>query len=115
MLTPKQVQRKRRILGETDARIAAAFKALGDVTRLRIFRILTDSPEESVSSIALILDLSLPLTSQHIKALAQAKLLTKNRTGKNIFSRLDRKNPVVRELIRAVSQAIKSKELIPKI
>ena len=99
----------------TDARLAAAFKALGDVTRLRLFRILTDSPEESVSTIAAILDLSLPLTSQHIKALAQAQLLTKNRTGKKIFSRLDRKNPVVRELIRAVSQAMRSKELIPKI
>lgn len=115
MLTAKEIQQKRRMLGETDAHIAAAFKALGDVTRLRIFRILTDQPEASVGMIAEILDLSLPLTSQHIKALAHAQLLTKNRTGKRIFSRLDRQNPIVRELIRAVSQAMKSKHLIPKV
>lgn len=92
----------------TDRRLAAVFKALGDTTRFRIFRLLIDQPQISVSTIAQLLHISSPLTSQHIKILVHAQLIEKRRTGKRIYSRLDRTNPVVRELVRTIQKSIKT-------
>lgn len=92
----------------TDRHLAAVFKALGDTTRLRIFRLLMDQPEISVSSIAQLLRISAPLTSQHIKILVHTKLLEKKRTGKRIYPRIDRTNPIVRELVRTIQKSIKT-------
>jgi DNA-binding transcriptional ArsR family regulator len=61
MLTAKEVVQKRKLFSESDASMAAAFKVLSDVNRYRIFRILAAEPELSVSNIAHILDISLPL------------------------------------------------------
>ena len=92
----------------TDRRLAAVFKALGDTTRFRIFRLLIDQPNISVSEIAKFLHISSPLTSQHIKILVHVQLIEKKRTGKNMYSRLDRANPVVRELVRTIQKNIKT-------
>lgn len=109
MLTQLEIRAKRKLLNEADRRLACTFKALGDVTRLRIFRLLTDQPEISVGTIAKILHVSTPLASQHIKILVHAGLIKKNRTGKNIFSTLDRRNPLVLELTKAIQRIIRSK------
>lgn len=92
----------------TDRRLATVFKALGDTTRFRIFRLLIDQPNISVTEIAKLLRISSPLTSQHIKILVYAQLIKKERTGKSIYSRLDRTNPVVRELVRTIHKTIKT-------
>ncbi|HLD17723.1 MAG TPA: metalloregulator ArsR/SmtB family transcription factor [Patescibacteria group bacterium] len=96
----------------TDRRLSAVFKALGDTTRFRIFRLLIDQPQISVSAIAKVLHLSAPLTSQHIKILVHAQLLEKQRTGKRIYSRPVRTNPVVRDLIRTIQKSIKTEPII---
>ena len=108
MLTEAEIRSNRKILNETDRHLATTFKALGDTTRLRIFRLLTNEPQMSVSTIAKILHISAPLTSQHIKVLVHARLIEKQRTGKRIFSKLDRRNPVVKELQRTIQQSMKS-------
>lgn len=92
----------------TDRRLATVFKALGDTTRLRIFRLLIDQPLISVSAIAHLLHISIPLTSQHIKILVHAQLLEKERSGKKIYSRLDRTNPFVNDLVRTIKTCIKT-------
>ncbi len=108
MLNEAEIRSSRKILNETDRHLAATFKALGDTTRLRIFRLLTNEPQMSVSTIAKILHISNPLTSQHIKVLVHARLVEKQRTGKTILSQLDRRNPVVRELIRTIQRSMKT-------
>lgn len=108
MLTDAEIRSNRKILNETDRDLAATFKALGDMTRLRIFRLLTNEPDMSVSTIAKILHISSPLTSQHIKVLVNARLVEKQRTGKKIFPKLDLHNPVVRELVRTIKRSMKS-------
>jgi ArsR family transcriptional regulator, arsenate/arsenite/antimonite-responsive transcriptional repressor len=109
MLTDAKIRSSRKTLNETDKDLAATFKALGDTTRLRIFRLLTNESRMSVSTVAKILHISSPLTSQHIKVLVNVRLIEKQRTGKKIFSRLDRRNPVVRELVRTIRRSIKTK------
>ena len=108
MLTEKEMQEKRKLFSETDRHLAATFKALGDVTRFRIFHLLTDHPQISVSTIAKILHISPPLASQHVKGLVHAQLLTKNRVGKKIFLQLDGRHVITRELKRSIQRATKA-------
>lgn len=108
MLTKKEIQQNRRIFSETDKIMAATFKTLGDVKRYRIFRILAEQPKLTVSSIADILDISLPLASQHIKILAHANLLKKERTGKKVLTKLETSNPFVQAMVKIIKQALRS-------
>ncbi|MDO8625838.1 MAG: metalloregulator ArsR/SmtB family transcription factor [Candidatus Magasanikbacteria bacterium] len=108
MLSEKEIQKNRQILSESDKSMAAAFKILGDVNRFRIFRILAQQPKISVSNIARILNISLPLTSQHLKILAHANFLQKERVGKKIIPKLEHSNPLVQAVLKTIEQALKS-------
>ncbi|MDO8617471.1 MAG: metalloregulator ArsR/SmtB family transcription factor [Candidatus Uhrbacteria bacterium] len=107
MLGAKEIQAKRKIFSETDKSMAAAFKVLSDVNRYRIFRILADQPKISVSNIAKILNISLPLASQHIKILVHANLMEKERDGKKVFPKLEYGNPFVQAIVKTIQQALK--------
>lgn len=104
VLTEKEIKKNRKVFSEIDQTMVITFKALSDVNRYRIFRILTEQPKLSVSTIAKILNISLPLTSQHIKILVQANLLEKERAGKNIFSKLEHDNPVAEVVVKTIKQ-----------
>lgn len=106
MLSDREVRKHRKLLHESDRELAATFKVLGDIHRFRIFRILAEEPPISVSSVAKILDISPPLTSQHIKTLVSAQLVTKTRAGKIVRLQLNAKNPAVAELIRSVRRTL---------
>lgn len=116
ILTSQQIQAKRAIFNKTDISMAAAFKVLSDVKRYRIFRILVEEPKLTVSDIAQLLNISLPLTSQHLKILAFANLLQKERAGKKVFTKLERNNPFVQVVVKAIKEVVKSTKLnTPKI
>lgn len=106
-LTQKEIQRNRKLFSETDKSVVAAFKVLSDVNRYRIFRILAQQPQISVGNIARILDISLPLASQHIKTLTYANLLKKERDGKKVFLKLEHANPFVQAIVKTIEQALK--------
>ena len=107
MLSKSEIQQKRKIFSETDKNMAALFKVLSDVNRYRIFRMLAEQPKLSVSSIARILDISLPLASQHLKILAHANLLQKERDGKKVFPKLAHANPFVQAIVQTIQQTLK--------
>ncbi|HBU07215.1 MAG TPA: hypothetical protein DEB09_03985 [Candidatus Magasanikbacteria bacterium] len=107
MLSKKEILKTRQILGENDKSMATTFKVLSDVNRYRIFRILVEQPKLSVSTIAQILDISLPLASQHIKILVQANLLQKVRDGKKVFPKIKQDNPFVPAILKTIKQAYK--------
>lgn len=106
MLTSKEIQAKRNLLSETDKKMAAAFKVLSDVNRYRIFRILADQPKISVSNIAEILNISLPLVSQHIKILVHANILQKEKSGKKVFPKIEYNNPFVQAVVKTIQLTI---------
>lgn len=110
MITEKEIQQNRRIFSDVDQNMAAAFKVLSDVNRYRMFRVLAQQPKLSVSSIARILDISLPLASQHLKILAQANLLQKERAGKKVFPKLEHSNPFVHAIVKTIEQTLRSSE-----
>lgn len=108
MLTEKEINQSRKIFNESDKTMAAAFKVLSDVNRYRIFRLLAEQPKLSISNIADILHISLPLASQHIRILTHVNLMKKERYGKMVFPQLERNNPFVRAVVRMIQGALKS-------
>lgn len=106
MLTKRELEEKRKILSESDKTIAAAFKVLSDLNRYRIFRILAEQPKYSVSNIAHILNISLPLASQHIKVLVHAGLIQKERGGKKVFPKLEYSNPFVQAVVKTIELVV---------
>lgn len=109
MLSQHEIQKNRRSLRTHDRGHAAAFKSLGEINRFRIFKILAVAPMISVSAVANILGISVPLTSQHVKSLEAAQLLTKVRSGKVVYLRLNHGNPFVEEVVRSMRRGLKPK------
>ena len=72
--------------------MARVLKAMGDVNRMKIIRIIASNPDESVCvmEVAEMLGISQPATSQHIRVLSNVDILTsrriKNRTYYSINS-----------------------------
>jgi ArsR family transcriptional regulator, arsenate/arsenite/antimonite-responsive transcriptional repressor len=71
---------------DESARLAAAFRALGDPVRLRLLGILMTAPggEVCACDLALPLDRSQPTVSHHLKVLREAGLVSATRRGTNI-------------------------------
>ncbi|HBU28072.1 TPA: hypothetical protein DEB00_03085 [Candidatus Uhrbacteria bacterium] len=105
MLTAKELRDNRRLFNGNSTQIVSMFKALNEINRYHILCILTKNPNLSVGDIAQILDISLPLASQHIKVLTQSNLLQKKREGKRVFTKLDQTNPFVKAIVRAIEEA----------
>jgi len=100
MLTDKQINKIRKAFNGTDQR--AIFKILGDTNRYRIFEMLGKQPRISVSDIAKILKISIPLASQHLKILAQAKILQKEKLGQKVYYKLRADNRIARSISEGV-------------
>lgn len=78
------------------------FEALADPKRLRVFRLLLKRADLSVGAIAKKMDASLPATSQQLKILETAGLLTRQKKGRSVFYRVNDGTPFVRKLITAL-------------
>lgn len=107
MLNEKSLQKVRKLISDSDHNSAVAFKALSDVNRYRIFRILTDQSELSVGDIAEILGISKPLTSMHLKVLLHAQFLHREKSGKRVFLKLKLQNPFVQALVETLKKSAK--------
>jgi DNA-binding transcriptional ArsR family regulator len=70
------------------ARLDAVFHALGDATRRRMLRDLSDG-QRSVGELAAPFDMSLAAASKHIKALEKAGLVRREVRGRTHLCRLE--------------------------
>lgn len=107
MLKSIVIKKIRKLIKPTDLEFAQVFKVLGDINRYRIFHILSNHSGLSVSSVAKILNISLPLTSIHLKVLSNNKLIVKEKSGKIIFLKLNLKNPLVRAFVEVIIDSSK--------
>jgi len=71
-----------------DAYLQAGLDALGDATRMAIFQKLSGGPI-AVNELALMLPVSRPAVSQHLKVLKDAGLVTDTKAGTRRLYQLD--------------------------
>jgi len=100
MLTDKQISKIRKTFNGIGQR--AIFKILGDTNRYRIFEMLVKHPQLTVSDIAKILKISVPLSSQHLKILEQGKMLQKEKHGQKVYYQLKADNKIAQSIIKDV-------------
>lgn len=71
---------------EAFAATAELFKLLGDKTRLRLFWLLCHC-EECVLNLSVMMDMSSPALSHHLKLLKACGLIVSRREGKEVYYR----------------------------
>jgi ArsR family transcriptional regulator len=81
------------MLSESSIRdLRAYYRALGDVSRLRIVQLLATEGERPVSYIAARLRLSQPLMSWHLRRLRRAGIVRTQRVGREVRCSFDREH-----------------------
>src|SRR5579862_3409985 len=73
--------------------LVASFRALADVTRLRILHLLWNTPAEggvTVTDLCEDLRVSQPLMSWHLRILRRAGIVTTHRSGRQVYCSIDR-------------------------
>ncbi len=100
MLTDNEIIKIRKTL-KVDNK-AIVFKALGDPNRYSIVEILAKHPELTVTDISKILSISVPLASQHLKVLENAKILKKEKGGQMRYLKLNHANQITKSLITEI-------------
>lgn len=83
-------------------RIAMTFDALSEPNRCLIFHTLLSGRAVAVGDLALVVGISDPLASQHLRTLREAGLVTRQKQGKHAYYRINHGNPMVGALRRAV-------------
>jgi DNA-binding transcriptional ArsR family regulator len=96
MMTAKQVSKIRKSFNGKDQR--EIFKILGDKNRYRIFETLNQQPQLTVSDIAKILEISIPLSSQHLKILERGNILKKEKLGQKVYYKLQTNNRIAQSI-----------------
>lgn len=91
-----------RDLTETKDRLALVFGALGDPTRLKIFRLLSEKKDLCVSDVAKVFGISVPAASYQLKILEMVGLVQREREGKMICYELKKDDPLVKNVLKVV-------------
>ncbi|MCB1049444.1 MAG: helix-turn-helix transcriptional regulator [Acidobacteria bacterium] len=88
--------------------IAALFKMLGEPSRLSLLKSLMEHEELTVNQIVAESGLSQANTSKHLKALAQADLVTSRKEGNFVLYRIQ--NPLVFQLCELCCQNLEQRD-----
>ena len=92
-------------LTKNETKIADIFTALGDKTRLKLYRILLNEKEICVSSMADVVGISPAGTSQHLKILEKTGLIKRNRYGQKVCYKINENN----EIAHSINKIVKGK------
>ena len=76
------------LTGDQAAELARVFKAMGDPVRLRLLSLVLASGESCVCDLTAPVGLSQPTVSHHLKVLADAGILAREKRGKWAWYRL---------------------------
>ncbi len=92
--------KKRLEASEDDAILTEVFKLLGDKSRYRIVKILTEEGELCVSDLAAVLDASMSAVSQHLRVLEMSGLVEGERMGQMMCYKPLMDHPKVKAIIK---------------
>jgi len=83
-----------------DELLSEVFKLLGDRSRYRIVKVLTEQGELCVSDLAAILDTSMSAVSQHLRILEMSGLVESERMGQMMCYKPLQSHPKVKTIIK---------------
>jgi DNA-binding transcriptional ArsR family regulator len=106
MLSKTEISKIQKKLNGNDKELAAIFKTLSDVNRCRMFRMFTMEKSFTVTSVAKVLNISVPLACQHLKILMFNDLVTKEKIGIKVYYELKKNNPIVHSVLRVIKQYV---------
>lgn len=89
-------------LTRSDMKIAETFTALGDKTRLKLYRIMLKEKEICVSSMADVVGISPAGASQHLKILEKTGLIRRNRYGQKVCYEIDENSEVANSINKII-------------
>ena len=92
--------KKRLDASEDDAILTEVFKLLGDKSRYRIVKILTEEGELCVSDLAAVLDSSMSAVSQHLRILEMSGLVAGERMGQMMCYKPLMDHPKIKAIIK---------------
>lgn len=102
MLSNQEIREVKNYLNHKDMDFVGIFKTLSDTNRCKIFIALTDGSTISVGIVAKVLNISMPLASQHLKILLHSGLIKKEKVGQKVYYKLERNNSVLNSIIKVV-------------
>ncbi|MDP2735823.1 MAG: metalloregulator ArsR/SmtB family transcription factor [bacterium] len=102
MLKEKELQKVQESFAKAKDRLTFVFEALGDQTRLNIFRLLSRKKGLCVTDVANVFHMSVPAASYQLKLLEIVGLAKRQREGKMICYQLKEEDPVVQKVMKLV-------------
>lgn len=103
MLSPHEQQNLKKYTQNIDVtNMTGAFDALSDKNRCLIFRVLLKEPKATVGQIADMLEISMPLASQHLRILLLAKLTRREKQGKLVYYSINYDEPIAIALKQSI-------------
>ena len=102
MLEAKELNKIQKSFTEAKDRLAFIFEALGDQTRLKIFRLLAQKRDLCVTDVAKVCGISVPAASYQLKILELVGLARKERMGKMICYEIEDTDPIVKKVINII-------------
>lgn len=102
MLSAREKRQLKRYIAEDNRRLSEVFDALSDNNRCQLFRLFIKHQNLNVTEIAMLFNISVPLTSQHLKILEQSRMLTRKKAGRQVFYHINNSDPVVRSVVKAI-------------
>ena len=102
MLKEKELQKVQKSFVEVKDRMASVFEALGDSTRLKIFRLLSQKKGLCVTDVANVFSLSVPAASYQLKILEMVGLIQRERMGKMTCYTLREKDSLVKSVVKII-------------
>lgn len=98
------IQQDATVLTTKESRLIHSLALLGDMTRYKMFRLLSNRSGLCVSQIADELSISPSAVSQHFKQFEMLRIVHKVRTGQKICYELNRDDALVNELLQLTAK-----------
>ena len=103
MLEAKELQKVQKSFTDMKDRLAFVFEALGDPTRLNIFKLLSKEKKDlCVTDVANVFKISVPAASYQLKILETVGLIERERMGQMTCYTLRDKDPLVRNVLKII-------------
>jgi len=100
MLDKATIEKIKKDISADDEVLPEVFKLLGDKSRYRIIKLLTNEGELCVSDLSAILDSSMSAVSQHLRILEMSGLIKCERMGQMMCYKPLFKHPKVKAIIK---------------